>query len=442
MIKKISITKFGGTSVADFDCMSRCCHILSSHKPANIVVISAIAKTTRQLLALAALNLSDTKRTEILEKLKKNHLDILERLKDKKEIEETLDQHFNNIVDLSKQLGKIQNKKMVDELLAMGEQMSALLFTQLLKENQLPAIYFDARQVIKTDSNFGKAEPNILAIQKAAHKYLKPLCQKYIVVTQGFIGANDQNETTTLGFESSDYTASLLAAALDAETLQIWTDVPGILSIDPNIEHTANALEKISFEEMTELASFGAKVLHPATLWPVIQKEINVFVGLNRPPHHGTHIVKHVDTSPRLKAITLRKNQVLLSIRNSNLKPNHLFLADVFKLFEQHKINIDIATTSHINIAIVLHEHEITENLLEDLACIGSVTLEDKLTLITLVGNHLKTTSGIGKQLFSLIDQHNIRLITQGASAHNVSFLVSEHIAETLIKTLHQGLLR
>jgi aspartate kinase len=441
-MNEIIITKFGGTSVADFACMSRCADFAKNISQPSVIVVSAIAKTTKLLLSLIQLNLSVQKRQEIIGMVREKHYAILNHLDDSSALKLDLEKHLKNIEETSLLLGNEINPLLIDRLLSCGEQMSSLLFVEILKNKNIPAVLFDARKAIKTDSNFGNAKPDIAKIKENVFKNLFPLCENNVVVTQGFIGADDNNNTTTLGFESSDYTATLLAEALGAKQVNIMTDVPGILTADPKIKLRTKTLNEISFREMSELARFGAKVLHPAALWPAIRNDIKVFVGSSKDPGCGTWIVNKTSGQPILRAITSRENQSLLTVSDYDLFHGHEFLVKAFEVFANHKVNVDLATTSDINISVILEADQITPKLLEELGGVGEIAVEKKFTLITLVGNNLHTTSGIGKKIFKTIGKNNIRVIAHGASSHNICFLVEKQSAEGLVKRLHKKLLR
>jgi len=233
--------------------------------------------------------------------------------------------------------------------------LSSYLFTQVLRGQGLDAVRFDVRKVLKTDSQFAKATPNIAATAAAAQKYLVPLLAEQVVVTQGFIGSDEHNQTTTLGRGGSDYSAALLAEAINAKSVHIWTDVVGIFSTDPRLCVKATPIARLSFDEAAEMATFGAKVLHPATILPASRSHISVFVGSSREPQlGGTWIEKEKSEQPGIRAVTQRKNQILLTVKSPEMLLASGFLARVFTILSEFNISVDLVTTSEISVAITL----------------------------------------------------------------------------------------
>lgn len=303
-MSNLSVIKFGGTSLADFAGMSRCAEIVKQTPSAKVIVVSAIAHTTR-LLFKSISNISE---------IKDKHYHILNSLKNPIAIKNELDILLN----------KITEEQPIAELLSLGEQMSSLLFTQVLKEQGISIVNFDVRKVLKTNSNFMEAKPNIKEIKKNCAKYLLPLDR---VVTQGFIGSDANGVTTTLGMESSDYSTALLTEALDADHFAIWTDVPGILTTDPKITTNARPIPQLSFNEAAELTKFGAKILHPLTLQPAMRNNIKFFVGSSYNPKQKTWVTnKKIDGTPILRAISLKleDNLALIALIGSNMHKHQI----------------------------------------------------------------------------------------------------------------------
>jgi aspartate kinase len=341
------------------------------------------------------------------------------------------------------------NRSLTDELLSYGERISARLFACVLSEHGLPAKYQDARTLIKTNDTFGKAEILLQETTKQIVELVLPSCTNHIVVTEGFIGSTLQNITTTLGRGGSDYSAAILAEAMQAAALQIWTDVSGIYTVDPRLVPHAKPIDNMCFAEAAELAQFGAKVLHPATLWPAIRKNIPVFVGSSlNPQEQGTWIRAndHDQTDVSLiRAITLRRHQSLLTIHSLEMLHTHGFLAKIFSVLALHELSVDLVTTSEVSVALTLNHSEsgpddlLTPIILAELKAIGNVslTVNKNLCLIALVGNHLHMMSGISGRVFKTLSSFNIRLICHGASPHNLCFLVNEGDAHAVIQAMH-----
>ena len=260
----VVVSKFGGTSVADFDAMNRSADVVLSDANVRVVVLSASAGITNLLVALAE-GLEPTARFEKLDAIRQIQFNILERLRYPNVIREEIDRLLENITTLAEAASLATSTALTDELVSHGELMSTLLFVEILRERNVQAQWFDVRKVMRTNDRFGRAEPDVAALAELATLQLAPRLSEGLVITQGFIGSEGKGRTTTLGRGGSDYTAALLAEALHATRVDIWTDVPGIYTTDPRVVPAAQRIDEIAFEEAAEMATFGAKVLHPAT---------------------------------------------------------------------------------------------------------------------------------------------------------------------------------
>ena len=334
---------------------------------------------------------------------------------------------------------------------SFGERLSSILFTEALnivlraQQKTTKALWFDARLVIVTDNQFGKARPITNDIKLKCQEHLSFLkyqneSDKKIIVTQGFIGKTKEGLTSTLGRGGSDYSAAIIAEGIGADILEIWTDVAGIATTDPRICKDAQAISEISFKEASELATFGAKILHPATLLPAIRSDIPVFVGSSfNPELGGTWVKKEVEKNPLVRAMALRKKQVLVTLSTPEMLYSHGFLYQIFKVFNDHKVSIDAITTSEISVSLTLDDSTLlNQELLNDLEKCADVVVEDGLSLISLIGNNINHTPGLGKKIFDSIEDVNVRMICLGASKHNFCFLVSKERDAEVINRLHQ----
>jgi aspartate kinase len=271
------VAKFGGTSVADFDAMERSAAIVLSNPAVRLVVLSASAGVTNLLVSLAEGN-EPERRAFHLDEIRRIQYAIIDRLTDAQIIREEIDRMLDNIAMLSEAAGLATSHALTDELVSHGELMSTLLFVEVLRQRQVQAEWFDVRKVMRTNDRFGHAEPEINSLKELAKTWLLPRLSQALVITQGFIGSESKGRTTTLGRGGSDYTAALLGETLHADRIDIWTDVPGIYTTDPRVVPEAKRIDVISFEEAAEMATFGAKILHPATLLPAVRSDIPVFV--------------------------------------------------------------------------------------------------------------------------------------------------------------------
>ncbi|OKP00530.1 lysine-sensitive aspartokinase 3 [Xenorhabdus eapokensis] len=442
------VAKFGGTSVADFDAMNNCADIILADTNVRVVVLSASAGVTNLLVALAAGCDSD-KRESHLKQIRDIQYAIIDRLSEADVIREEIDRLLENIEMLSEAASLATSEALTDELVSHGEVMSTLLFVELLRQRNTGAEWFDIRRIMRTNDNFGQAEPDILQLHILAMEHLYPRLNDTIVITQGFIGREEKGRTTTLGRGGSDYTAALLGEALGLQRVDIWTDVPGIYTTDPRIVPTAKRINKIAFDEAAEMATFGAKILHPATLLPAVRCDIPVFVGSSKEPQAGGTIVCDKTGNPPLfRALALRRKQTLLTLHSLKMLHARGFLAEVFTLLSRHNISVDLITTSEVSIALTLdtkgststNGNLLTNALLTELSKLCRVEVEEDMALVAIIGNELSRAKGLGKGIFGVLEPFNIRMISCGASSHNVCLLVPGNDAEQVIQTLHQSL--
>jgi aspartate kinase len=445
----VKVAKFGGTSMADFTAMKRCASIVLSDPDKKIIVVSATSGTTNLLTELTVEKSVDA-RSRIVSAIRKKHLSICEDLGNPESL-------VNDVKSLMDDLESIASRKQImtpmlrDEILSFGERLSSKIFTEVLKrENGDNVQWFDARTVIKTDDYFGSAEPDIPAIAKAAAEKLPPLLVDSSIVTQGFIGSGPNNITTTLGRGGSDYSAALFAEAVDADVLEIWTDVTAIYTTDPRIVSEARPITEISFDEAAELSVFGAKVLHPATMVPAIRKNIRVYVGSSiHPEKPGTWIVRDTKDKPVIRAISLRRKQTLVKVHSLDMLHRYGFLAKLFQVLAEHKISVDLVTTSEVSVALTLDTDVnkpdnpmLDTEVLQELQKFSEVEIIKDLSLIALVGNNLDATAGLSGPVFGSLQETNIHLICHGASSHNLCFLVAENEAEDVVRVLHKRFIK
>jgi aspartate kinase len=446
-VRAFNVAKFGGTSVANFAAMSRCAAIIKKNQETKLIISSACSGVTNILVELAHGVQEAQHRISLLEQLTSIHFSIVEQLQEQSQIREAIQFILDKIANFSEAASVQSSTKLTDHLVACGELMSTHILTQLMREQGIDAIRFDIREVLRTDDNYGQAEPQIETIAALARQKLAPLCEKHIVVTQGFIGSDEQGNTTTLGRGGSDYSAALIAEAVHASGLEIWTDVAGIYTTDPRIAPKAAPIPEISFSEASEMANFGAKILHPSTLLPALRHGIPVFVGSSREPNNGgTWIRKHVNSSPLFRALALRSNQTMVTIRSAKMFHAYGFLAKVFEILAKHRISVDLITTSEISVSITLDKTDTSGGApdlppaarteLEELA---HIEVERNLSLIALIGNQMEN-KGYAKTVFSTLGNYNLRMICYGASDHNLCFLVDAEEANCAIRTLHQEL--
>jgi aspartate kinase len=444
-MSNFTVAKFGGTSVADFDAMQRCGQIIVNDNNVRVVVVSASSGVTNHLVALANEPISAESRDTHIQAV----IDIQQAILAKLSLDADLTHGFMATLEAFQTLARniSFNAAEKDELLSFGERLSSYLFTQVLRGLGARADRFDIRQVLRTDSQFGKAQPNVAKTRALAEEHLTPLLADTVLVTQGFIGADELGQTTTLGRGGSDYSAALVAEAINAQSVYIWTDVVGIFSTDPRLCQKAAPIAKLSFDEAAEMATFGAKVLHPATILPASRSGINVFVGSSREPERGgTWIEKEKATEPGIRAVTQRKNQILLTLKSPEMLLASGFLARVFTILAKYNISVDLVTTSEISVALTLDNApnatrpELDQACLEELSAFCHVTVENNLTLVAMIGSEIQLKRHQGN-LMDVLSDFNIRLICHGASKHNLCFLVEQSESDEVVKAIHQRLL-
>jgi aspartate kinase len=447
-----NVAKFGGTSMADFDAMDRCAQIILADENIRLVVVSASSGITNKLTALASPTCTDDTREQVISQITEQHNDILASISNEKVAKIQLDYLLMSLAKVSTQIAKAHSLQLVDELLSFGELLSSLIFTEVLRRRIPNAELFDARTVMQTDSFSGHAEPQIEQIKHMTEQWLLSRCQQNVVVTQGFIGSDENGKTTTLGRGGSDYSAALFAEALDANNLQIWTDVDGVYTTDPRMAPNARSIPELNFCEAAELSTFGAKILHPSTLWPAIRQNISVYVGSSRDrTKPGTWIKREVSTAPNFRALATRANQTLLTVTSLSMLHSYGFLAKVFAVLAEHKISVDLVTTSEVSVAITLDVVGsqpdtdsglclLRQEVIDQLSELGEVKIKHGLALIALVGNGIEQQSGVSARVFSALSPYNLRMICHGASGHNICFLVEQSEASDVVCSLHREL--
>lgn len=443
-MESIIVAKFGGSSMADATAMKRSAGVAKKNL-ANLVTVSATYGTTNKLIKLSELALSSDWDSceEIVNEIKENHISIANELEidDLTEINALLKQ----VETLSRGVFLLRDcsLKAFDAIQSLGERLSSLLFARALEltwQDERKVKNFDVRKVMRTDDQFGKALPLISEIRSLCDTYLMDCKYDNITyVTQGFIGQTEDGHTTTLGRGGSDYSAALLAEGIGADILQIWTDVAGIATTDPRIVPSARLMNEITFSEAAELATFGAKILHPTTLTPALRKGISVYVGSSYEPDAlGTWIKKSCEDTPLVRAMAIRSDQSLLTLSTPKMLHSHGFLYEIFKIFNSHKVSVDSVTTSEISVALTVDDSTLlNKKLLNELESLAKVKVEEKLSLVSLIGNNINHTSGLANQIFMALGDINVRMICLGASRHNFCFLVEEARAKDAVIKLH-----
>jgi aspartate kinase len=358
-------------------------------------------------------------------------------------LQSILHQEFDALDDLLRGIAAVGEltPRTNDLVLSFGERLSSRMMAEAFEQYGLQGVHVDARSCIVTDAGYGKAVPQESAIEARLAAIVLPLIDAgKTPVLGGFIGATAEGITTTLGRGGSDYTAALVGGGMHAGAIEIWTDVNGIMTTDPRICPDALRVKTISFEEAAELAYFGAKVLHPATILPAVQKSIPVWVLNSRnPKNEGTKITAMAAkcASP-FKSIAAKKKLTIIDVVASRMLMSHGYLKAVFDVFDKYKCVIDMVSTSEVSISLSVDSNQQLPEICAELAKIADVKMEGHKALVCLVGEDIRGHNGIAGQVFSAISHVNVRMISQGASEINMSFMIDEEDVEEAVRSLHE----
>jgi aspartate kinase len=449
--EKLVIMKFGGTSVEDAQAMKRTVSIVRGRRDRGleaVVVVSAMAKVTDLLLSAASAAGRGDKAGALAigARLRHRHIDTATALLEAdrlSRLQVTLHQEFDALDDLLRGIAAVGEltPRTNDLVVSFGERLSSRMVAEAFEQHGLQGTHVDARTCIVTDASYGKAVPLESAIEEKLTTIVLPLVKAgKTPVLGGFIGATADGITTTLGRGGSDFTAALVGGGMHAGAIEIWTDVNGIMTTDPRICPDALRVKTISFEEAAELAYFGAKVLHPATILPAVQKSIPVWVLNSRnSENEGTKITAMAPrcASP-FKSIAAKKKLTIIDVVASRMLMSHGYLKAVFDVFDKYKCAIDMVSTSEVSISVTVDSNQQLPEICAELAKIADVKMEGHKALVCLVGEDIRGHNGIAGQVFSAISHVNVRMISQGASEINMSFMIDEEDVEEAVRSLHK----
>jgi aspartate kinase len=446
---KPTIMKFGGTSVEDSAAFRNVAHIVKAASPPPIViVVSAIGGFTDALLSsVECANDGDASAAiRSLEDDFERHRAIANQLlggEAKAQVEAAVADAQDQISELHKIVAAhpSTHAPLRDQIVAFGELLSSQLLAAVLSEYGLAARYVDARRLIKTEESYGGAAP-LAETATATQVVLGALIESgEIPVVGGFIASTAKGATTTLGRGGSDYSAAIIGAALNAREIQIWTDVSGVLTADPRIVHLARTIPVLSYQEAAELAYFGAKVLHPKTIQPAMDRQIPVRVCNSRAPGEtGTLIVTESKAAPQtIKAIAHKSGITTVQITSARMLGAHGFLRALFEVFGRHQTAVDVVTTSEVSVSLSIDDASALPELIRDLEQLGTVQVEEHRTIVSVVGEGLRGTPGIAARVFSTISDINVSMISVGASSVNLTFMVDDARAQETIVRLHRA---
>lgn len=430
------VMKFGGTSVADAAAFENVARVVAAEREAApVVVVSAMSGVTDGLLSATP---------ESLGPIFSRHVETAAQLLHGPESERFVDlvkRAEARVRELLHAQVPASRKSVQDAVVSFGEILSSALTAAVLRQRGVEARQVDARHCIITDEEHTCAAPLMSETFARTESELRPLLESGVVpVLGGFIGATLQGTTTTLGRGGSDYTAALIGAALNVDEIQIWTDVTGVLTADPRVVPDAQTIKRLSYSEASELAYFGAKVLHPKTIQPAIENSIPVRICNSRMPHErGTLVGPQSETSPRtIKAIAHKTGVTIVQITSARMLGAYGFLRALFEVFDRHRTAVDVVTTSEVSVSLSLDEASALPAIVEELQELGTVRIEKGRAIICVVGEGLRGTPGIAGRVFSTISDINVSLISQGASSINFTFAIEEERVKEAVTRLHE----
>ncbi|MBK9164256.1 MAG: lysine-sensitive aspartokinase 3 [Acidobacteria bacterium] len=443
-----TVMKFGGTSVGDVAAFERVVHVVSSQiERRPVVVVSAMTKVTDALLAAFETAKKGDFALAIasLEPHFERHVEVAGHFIDADGpnlFDAELDLARGELSDLLLRTSRrsLPLSMLKDAIVSYGEQLSSRLLAEVLRSRGVRSRHFDSRRLIVTDDEFGSATPIMDETAELVRLEIAPAAATgEVPVMGGFIAGNRAGETTTLGRGGSDFSAAIVAAAIDAGELQIWTDVTGVMTCDPRISSDARTIPVLSYEEAAELAYFGAKVLHPKTIKPAVDHGIPVRVcNTFEPEAVGTMVVAASGEVPnKIKSIASKKGITILRITSARMLGSYGFMSAVFQVFDRYRTVIDVISTSEVSIALTLDSTGSLEKIVEELSRLGDVEVEPNYAVICVVGEGLRASTGLASKIFSTIEDVHVELVSHGASAVNLTFVVKETDVERVIIRLH-----
>jgi aspartate kinase len=440
------VMKFGGTSVESQEAVARVTGIVQSFEHRRpIVVVSAMGDTTNKLLQAAGE--AEAGRREqalsLVDEVRAHHLTHGLALAGAAaaELDRYIRAHFEWLDDLVKGLsivGELSPRSM-DAIASVGERLSSLIVTFAFRAAGMPTQYIDARRVIVTDDRFTRAQPQLEQTYALLKENVLPFADASVVVMGGFIGSTQNGQTTTLGRGGSDYTASIVGAGVGAEEIQIWTDVDGMLTADPRIVRDGHRVKSISFAEAAEMAYFGAKVLHPATVLPAVERNIPVLIlNSRRPEAPGTRITSQpLPCKNAVKSISCKRDITAVNIQSTRMLMAHGFLHRIFEIFDRYATSVDMVSTSEVSVSLTIDNRDKLQSICEELRQFAEVTTEDGQAIVCLIGENIRHTPGIAGRVFQVLSKKNVRMISQGASELNLGLVIAEDDLKDAVRWLH-----
>lgn len=433
------VLKFGGTSVGSAERMKEVAELINTPET-KIVVLSAMSGTTNSLVEIAEYlyqkNIDAA--NEKINLLEKNYEKVVDELFSTETYKskglELIKSHFNYIKAFTQDMFTLFEEKAV---LAQGEMLSTALFHFYLEENQRSSVLLPALNFMRIDE---EGEPNNNYIKEHLKKELQQYPENKLFITQGFICRNTYGEIDNLKRGGSDYSASLIGAAVAAEEIQIWTDIDGFHNNDPRFIENTKPLSGLSFDEAAELAYFGAKILHPSSVLPAKLANIPVRLKNTMQPDAPGTIICNETQNTGIKAIAAKDGITAIKIKSGRMLLAHGFLRKVFEIFETYKTSIDMITTSEVAVSVTIDDTKFLNEIVQDLKKFGTVEVDKDLSIICIVGDFIAESKGYALQIFRALKNIPLRMISYGGSFHNVSVLVNTSDKKEALQSLHNTL--
>ncbi len=435
------VMKFGGTSVESRQAIERVAGIVRERIDRRpVVVVSAMGRTTNKLLAIAAAAVAGARDRALADLTALRDFHLSESAGAGVECEVV--KHFDDLSELVKGLAIMGEftPRASDAVSSMGERISSIIVTALFNDWGMKTVHVDSRDVIVTDRRHTQAAPLFEQTNTKLAGMIPALAHDAVVVMGGFIASTEDGVTTTLGRGGSDYTASIVGAGIGAEEIQIWTDVDGMLTSDPTILAGGFRVKACSFAEAAELAYFGAKVLHPATVLPAIEKNIPVrILNSRRPESGGTLITAEAPaTSDPIRSIACKKNITLVNIVSTRMLMAHGFLRRIFEVFDRFETPVDMLATSEVSVSLTIDNTSSLDAIKNELGTFAGVTIEDNRAIVCLVGENIRRSPNVAARIFSSLGDIDVRMVSQGASRLNVSLVIAASDLSRAVESLHR----
>jgi aspartate kinase len=441
------VSKFGGTSVQNASAIKNVFNIIKNKSGKTVVVVSAFSGITNELTELIrVIPIGDMDKADgIINQMLERHLRTADELNLPSEVKDEIGVKLANLSNLTQALGVLGEvtPKSADRVLSLGEDLSSLIVTSFFNTMGIKAVFIDSRKLIYTDKNFNEGNIDFALTNQNTKKLINQAFQESdVVVTQGFVASTLDGDTITLGRGGSDYSASVIGAAISADRVEIWTDVDGILTSDPRHIKNVKLIDSLSYEEASELAFFGAKVLHPKTIFPAVSAQIPVVV-LNsfNTESKGTTILKTNREYKAIKAISFRRGTSVIQITSNRMLGTYGFLSKVFEIFNHHKTPVDIVTTSEVSVSLTIDDNENINDIINDLKKIASVKVSRNMGIVVAVGEGIRDTAGIAARFFGTLRGFNILMVSIGSSDINISIVMEQGEIIEAVQMLHNEFL-